>query len=109
MHPKAFVQPFIGTEIKVTAVINLWVYFRTVCTVWHDFEGRTSRFSRSCSCWVFRTVLAKFWHEFRDSPYSINCWDSRTVVRIPGTKIEEHFPGLFRRIFFAKESPDKFV
>jgi hypothetical protein len=49
-----------------------------------------------------------FWHKFWDSLYSINCWDNRTVVRISGTEIEEHFPGLFKRIL-AKESPDKFV
>jgi hypothetical protein len=72
-----------------------------------NFEGRT-KFTRSCSCWVFRTVLAEFWHEFRDSPYNINCWDNRTVVRISETEIEEHFLGLFKRIL-AKESPDKFV
>jgi hypothetical protein len=69
-----------------------------------NFEGRTARFSRSCSCCIFRTILAEFWHEFRNSPYSINCWDSRTVVRISGIEIEEHFPGLFRRIFCERKS-----
>jgi hypothetical protein len=73
-----------------------------------NFKGCTTWFTRRCSCWVFRTVLAEFWHKFWDSPYNINCWDNRTVVRIYGTEIEEHFPGLFKRIL-AKESPDKFV
>jgi hypothetical protein len=39
MHPNAVVQPFIGIEIEVTAIINLWVYFRIVRTIWHEFRG----------------------------------------------------------------------
>jgi hypothetical protein len=73
-----------------------------------NLGDRTARFTRSFSCWVFRIVLAEFWHKFWDSPYNINCWDSRTVVRISGTEIEDHFPGLFKRIL-VKESPDTFV
>jgi hypothetical protein len=31
----------------------------------------------------------KVWHDFLNSPYSIKCCDSRTVVQISCTEIEE--------------------
>jgi hypothetical protein len=39
------------------------------------------------------------WHKFLDSSYNIECCDSRTVVRISCTEIEELTWGLFKRIF----------
>jgi hypothetical protein len=39
MHPKAAIQPFIGTGIEVTTAINFQVYLCIVCTVWNEFRG----------------------------------------------------------------------
>jgi hypothetical protein len=94
MHPKASIQSFIGTEIEAPCCHKfLGVILYSLYSFGTNFEGRITRFSRSCSYCIFRTVLAEIWHKFRDSLYNIYCWDSRTVVwiRIFGTEIEELF------------------
>jgi hypothetical protein len=102
MHFKAVVQHLIGTEIeegaghtflgekspyspygpaqKSRAVPHkFWVHFSRY---WHVFQGIFPA-GFSVQSWQ------NFGHKFRDSPYNINCWDSRTVVRISGSEIEE--------------------
>jgi len=48
---------------------------------------------------IYVQLTHNLWHEFLDSSYSIKCCDSRTVVRISCTEIEELTWGLFKRIF----------
>jgi hypothetical protein len=77
-HPKAAIQSFIGTEIEAPAVINFWVKFRTVHTVFGmNFEGRTTQFSRRLGT-VFEELF------LLHIPYSL----SRNLARKPRQSVQ---------------------
>jgi hypothetical protein len=100
MHPKAIVQPFIGTKIKVTAVINFWVKFVQSVQFWHEFRGSYSI--------VFKELF------LLGFPYSLGRilgmnFETFRIALIVGTTVQCMDFWFRNRGAKLQECPDKFV
>jgi hypothetical protein len=68
----------------------------TVTNSGHIFQGIWHVFQSIVLLSISVQLQQKFGMQIEDSPYSILCWDNRTVVWISDSEIEEQSPRLYR-------------